>query len=129
MADDAPQTEALHLGPGQIWSGRRRYTADGAIVRVTWETSGDQRRCAAFVIQQLHDINTARHRSRREVREHLSRCLRVLLQEGVVFMHDGEPIYAPPAVVSSAREITMHAFHAAEPERGPFCVADRVGHG
>ena len=109
----------VHLGPGEIWTGQHRYACDGAIVRLSW-TRGDPPRIESVIIEQLHDINVARHRRRSETREHLRRCLKLMTREGLIIRLDGEPHVVRAEAVRASPRLTLHAFHRAEHRHGPF---------
>ena len=113
----------MHLGPGQLWSRNRAYTCDGAVVAITWDQDGDQRIVKQLEVEQMHDINMARHRTRNETREHLRRCLRALTRDGALITADGEIYPVAPANVRAARNLTLHAFHRPERKPGPFYSA------
>lgn len=120
MSDE--HTRRMHLGPNELWTGRKRYACDGAVVAVTFErdpTSAADR-VIGVVIEQLHDINVARHRTRGETREHLRRCLKLLTQEGMIITKDDAVHVVRPDAVAASPKLTLHAFHRPERARGPF---------
>lgn len=113
--------ERVHLGPHQFWTGRYRYAADGLIVTIRWsETVGSRPAPETVIIEQVHDINSARHRHVREIRTHLLLCVRTLLEEGMAFMLDEELYLVPSGRVRSAPNMTVHGFHTEELRHGPF---------
>lgn len=109
------------LGPGQLMTGTHRHACDGAVVALTWERVGrtDERPVEAR-IEQLHDLNVGRHRTVVETREHLRRCLRLLLREGLVVHVDGETWLIPADRVSATSQLKLHVFHRSDRASGPF---------
>lgn len=113
--------ERVHLGPHQFWTGRFRYAADGLIVTIRWaETVGAEPRPENVIIEQVHDINSARHRHVREIRTHLLACVRILLEEGLAFMQGDELYLVPSGRIQTAPKMSVHGFHTEELRYGPF---------
>ncbi len=128
-SEQSPTTLRLHIGPGSLWTGRRRSSADAALVRLVIAENDGGRKPMSAVIEQLHDLNVARHRSDREAREHLQRCAAQLAEEGLIFEFDGEWHRLAADRVRVARKMTMHLFHSVEGGRGPFASSDTGEHG
>ncbi len=71
-------------------------------------------------IEQLHDLNVGRHRTVVETREHLRRCLRLLMREGMLLRLGDETWLIPADRVSSASQLKLHVFHRTDQAPGPF---------
>ena len=112
----------LHVGPGELWTGTKRYACDGAVVDVVLrDPEADEPEVERLTIVQLHDINVSRHRTQAELREHLRRCLRLLVTEGVLITKADQPVlYARAGVVRTSPQLALHAFHRQEKSYGPF---------
>ena len=55
-----------------------------------------------------------------ETREHLRRCLRLLMREGML-LHLGDETWLIPADrVTSASQLKLHVFHRTDQAAGPF---------
>ena len=112
----------VHVGPGKLHTGRHRYTCDAAVLEAVVEVDDEGKvlRFLEIEIEQLHDINLARRRTKSEVREHLRACVRLLSKEGAIVEHEDELYYVRPSGVSVSKKLSLHAYHRADEMHGPF---------
>lgn len=116
--DKSAVSVRMHFGPGEFWTGERRYTCDGIVVSLV--PSEDEQRFASATVEQLHDINAAPHRTRSETREHLRRCLRLILKEGLLLDYDGKLRRVLASDVSASPKLSLQVYSRPNDGTGPF---------
>jgi hypothetical protein len=125
MIEPASQTQRIHVPPGALYTGRREYACDGAVLELRVEGTRDQPRVTSCQIRELHDINVGQRRTRHDVGAFLRRCLRRIKRHGLIVVMDGQ-VLAVPADRISIDEIRFQQFCTQGQARGPFTSADEM---
>lgn len=130
----------LRFGPGEVWTRNRRYACDGVVLRVIirpgvltasipeshWELKKDGLDMRLLdlaervVIEQVHDLNEADHRTRSEVSAHLRRCLKLILAEGLLLLRLPEMALVPTERLHPAASVVQRLYQRPSRTRGPF---------
>jgi hypothetical protein len=117
--EPSAQRQKIRVPPGSLYTGKREYACDGAILEAIVEGTRKAPHVVQCEILELHDFHVGPRRTSHDVGAFLRRCLRRLRSEGMILVFD-EQILAVPADRIVVQKLRFQQFCSRSLSEGPF---------
>ena len=119
IIEPSPQLQKIQVPPGSLFTGRREYACDGAVLEAIVEGTREAPHVVHCEILELHDFHVGPRRTSHDVGAFLRHCLRRLRADGMILVF-GEQIVTVPVDRIVVQQIRFQQFCTRTLTEGPF---------